>query len=345
MHKIVRKVINHKYAAIDPNVIVEGSIINFDCYIKRFNDFVIIIEKGTRISAELAQKVKQNNNIYITMHEQNAFMSYKKIHNMEDNAVVSVETITLQSVLPQVMRLPEKFNIAPNALKKVEVVYQTTALLMEAIFNDGNEKLPLSAVEKCVHLVVESLEWSDSNLIPEVLHMMPDEYTTHHHSINVAIFSVILGKSLGLQKAELDSLAYAALLHDIGKMRINYDLLLKPSSLNEDEFETIKTHSEGGVEILEKNGITNTKILDAVRYHHEKLDGKGYPEGLRGKHIPKFARIIGMCDVFDALTTRRTYRVNYTSYEALLLMKQQMLKQFDPDYSETFIRLLVSQKH
>lgn len=109
--------------------------------------------------------------------------------------------------------------------------------------------------------------------------------------------------------------------------------------MDEQEFNLIQTHSEVGVEILQKNGVTTPKILDAVLYHHEKLNGQGYPKGLRGKQIPKFASIIGMCDVFDALTTRRTYRVNYSSYEALLLMKQQMAHQFDEHYSDTFIRL------
>jgi len=143
-------------------------------------------------------------------------------------------------------------------------------------------------------------------------------------------------------KSELIDLAYAGLMHDIGKIRIDQMLLLKPSSLDDHEYELVQNHSGYGVEILQNNGIENQKILDAIRHHHEKLDGKGYPNQLRGKRIPKFARIIGMCDVFDALTTRRTYRMSYTSYEALILMKQEMADQFDPYYSETFIRLLAS---
>lgn len=323
-------------------MIQEGSIINFDCFIKRFGDFVIIIEKGTLISAELAYKIKQNEAIYIASHEDKAFQSYKKTHGIEENKGTSVQMTTLQEVLPQVINLSEKLDAAPNVIKKIELVYQMTALLMEAVFNEKGEQIPLSAVEKCIHYIVESLESSDLNLIAPILHMMPDNYTTHHHSTNVAFLSVILGRAIGLHKAELNLLAYAALLHDIGKLRIDQALLLKPSSLDEREFNLIQTHSEGGVEILQKNGVDNPKILDAVLYHHEKLNGQGYPKGLHGKRIPKFARIIGMCDVFDALTTRRTYRINYSSYEALLLMKQQMAHQFDEHYSDVFIHLLAS---
>lgn len=344
MHKIVRRIINHKYTSIDPHMIVEGSILTFDCYIKRFDDFVIIIESGTLITSDLAHKVRQNDKLYITLDDKEAFYSYQKIHGLQEEKIIAIEEITLQSVLPQVMKLPEKFDAAPNAFKKIELVYHMSALLMEAIFNEENEHLPLSAVEKCIHFMVEAIEWSELAIMPNLLQLMPDEYTTHHHSTNVAFFSVVLGKSIGLPKVELNQLAYAALLHDIGKIRIDQALLLKPSSLDEQEFNLIQTHSEVGVEILQKNGVTTPKILDAVLYHHEKLDGQGYPKGLRGKQIPKFARIIGICDVFDALTARRTYRVNYSSYEALLLMKQQMAHQFDEHYSDTFIRLLASKE-
>ena len=341
MHKIVRRIINHKYTAIDPNMIKEGSIINFDCYIKRFDDFVIIIERGTLISAQLARQVKQNEKIYISLDEKDAFNNYKKIVNLENNEI-TLEIINLQHSVSQVMQLREKCNAATNSFKKLEMVYPTTALLMEAIFNESTEKLPLDAIDICTKLLVESLEGDDCTIMGNVLRLMPDEYSTDHHSVNVAIFSIILGKSIGLKKEELLLLAYAALMHDIGKVRIDSMVLQKPSELDEEEYLLIQTHSNSGCEILQNNGLNNLKILDAIRYHHEKLDGKGYPEGLRGKRIPKFARIIGMCDVFDALTTRRTYRNNYSSYEALLLMKEQMAHQFDEHYSDTFIRLLAA---
>lgn len=341
MHKIVRRVINHKYVSIKPESLVEGSIINFDCYIKRFDDFVIIIERGTLISVELSHKVKQNDKLYIALKESEAFKSYKKIYAL-DTEITVVEELKLENVLSEVMSLDKKLMGISGDLKELEMVYQTTALLMEAIFNDRNEKLPLEAIQKCVKYMVNSITCDECSIMSSVLRLMPDEYSTHHHSTNVAIFSTILGKATGIPNGDLIDLTCAALLHDIGKVRIDEKILVKSSSLDEDEYELIKTHSEAGHEILKNNGETNPKVLEGVLYHHEKLDGKGYPHGLRGKRIPKFARIIGMCDVFDALTTRRTYRINYSSYEALLLMKQQMADQFDVLYSDTFIRLLGS---
>lgn len=342
MHKIIRRVINHNYAVIKPDSIVVGSIINFDCYIKRFGDFVIIIERGTLISPELAHKVQQNDKLYISVHEKEAFKSYKKLNAIEEEVTLTIEMVTLSNIVPQIMNAKEKYDSLTNNLTKIELAYNTTALLMEAIFNETTEDLPLGALDICVNLIVESLGCEKCNLMPNILRLMPDEYSTHNHSTNVAMFSIILGSALGLRKSELILLAYAALMHDIGKIRIDQELLLKPSALDESEYALVQTHSNAGVEILQKNGIENPKILEGVLYHHEKLDGQGYPAGLHGKRIPRFARIIGMCDVFDALTTRRTYRTNYSSYEALLLMKEQMKSQFDVQYSDTFIRLLAA---
>jgi len=344
LHKIVRRVINHKYVSIKPESLVEGSIINFDCYIKRFDDFVIIIERGTLITAELSHKVKQNDKVYIEFKESEAFKNYKKIYGL-DTEITVVEALKLENVLSEVNSLEEKLTGVFGNLKVIEMVYKTTALLMEAIFNDRNEKLPVEAIQKCAKYMVNSITCDEDSIMPSLLHLMPDEYSTHHHSTNVAMFSTILGKTTGIPSGDLIHLTCAALMHDIGKVRIDEKILLKSSSLDEDEYEQVKTHSEAGYEILKTNGVTNPKVLDAVLHHHEKLDGKGYPSGLRGKRIPKFARIIGMCDVFDALTTRRTYRINYSSYEALLLMKQEMADQFDVHYSDTFIRLLGSKKH
>lgn len=335
MKRVVRRVINHKYSAINPNILLVGTIIDFDCYIKRFDDYVIIIEAGTLITAELAKTIKQNQEIYISVHEADKLKAYAKESGSEMNQIR-----TVQEMVPIVLKLNQELKQIKNVEIQIEKVYQTTAALMEAIFHEMNETLPLNVLSVSVEELVDCLSMDDINVMPIVLHLIPHEYSTHHHSTNVAIFSIILGKSIGLNKEELMDVAYAGLVHDIGKIRIDRYILLKPTSLEDDEYELIKRHADYGLEILQNNGLENQKILDGVHYHHEKLDGSGYPEKLRGKRIPKFARIIGMCDVFDALTTRRTYRSDYSSYEALLLIKREMAEQFDEHYTDTFIRLL-----
>ena len=340
MKRVVRRVINHKYVAMNPHILVEGTIIDFDCYIKRFDDYVIIIESGTLITPELAKTINQNQEMYISIYEIDKVNVYTKQYGVDNFGIESKKIRTVQEMLPIALTLNEELKQVQGFEAKIEKVYQTTAALMEAIFHEMNETLPLNALGECTEGLIDCLNIPDISVIPVVLRMMPHDYSTHHHSTNVAMLSIILGKSIGLKKEELSDVAYAGLVHDIGKIRIDRYILLKPTSLEDDEYELIKRHADYGLEILRNNGLENQKVLDGVHYHHEKLDGSGYPKKLRGKRIPKVARIIGMCDVFDALTTRRTYRSDYSSYEAILLIKQEMAEQFDEHYIDAFIRLL-----
>lgn len=344
MQKVVRRIINHKYTTLKSDMLIEGAVVDFDCYIKRFNNYVIIIEAGTLITAELAVKLKRIEKIYIAIQDTDKIRGYIERYGLKEKNVVPNPIRSVQEMIPNVMRLKETLQHCEAFEQQLHNVYQTTSELMEAIFGERSETLPLSALDACVDSLVHCLNRDESDVMSIVLRMLPETYTTHHHSTNVAIFSIILGRSIGLTKESLKEVAYAGLLHDIGKMRIDESILVKPTYLEEEEVELIQQHSNYGLEILQNNKIINPRILDAVHYHHEKLDGQGYPARMRGKMIPKFARIIGMCDVFDALTTQRTFRSNYTSYEALIVIKQQMADQFDEKYTDTFIRLLGSSR-
>lgn len=326
MAKVARIFINHQYASIKPDALVKGGIVPFDIYIKRYNDFVIIIEAGTLLDESLYEKLVHHQELFIYKSDMPKVKSDSS--HMEGQRDPLLAAVTLR----------EKSSLTVNAEERLFVVYSTVSEVMESIFESANEKLPLEALSACVHEIVEVLH-SESNLLPIVLKMMPDDYTTHQHSTNVAYFATILGIMMKMKKQELIDLTFAALLHDIGKLRIEAAILEKPCSLEEDEFESVKHHSQMGCEILEQNGIVNQTILKGILHHHERLDGSGYPDQLKGKVIPKVSRIIGVCDVFDALTTNRTFRENYTSFEALLLMKREMHKQFDELLIDLFIQM------
>lgn len=228
MPKVIRRVINHRYTPIKPTFLVIDSVIDFDCFIKRYDDFVIIIESGTLITAELLHKVQQNENIYILKHDSEKVQIYKHAYGV--NAyTISLKGEELASL--DVMNLKKNIESLSNYEKKLELVYQTTASLLESVFEGKSEILPIEAIKLCVESIVWCIDSADTPIMPKVLHLMPDEYSTHHHSTNVAIFSTILGKSIGIVKSELIDLAYAGLMHDIGKIRIDQMLLLKPSSL------------------------------------------------------------------------------------------------------------------
>ena len=145
---------------------------------------------------------------------------------------------------------------------------------------------------------------------------------------------------LGLDEDRLRDLGRSALLHDLGKSEIEHKIVDKDGVLTRFEYEHMQMHPSLGFEIALKIGITNKNILDGIRHHHEKLDGRGYPDNLKGKEISLFPRIIGVCDVFDALTTRRSYKKAMSSYSALHMMKLYMTEHLDMGILDTFIKIL-----
>lgn len=335
MAKVVRIVINHEYTPMKPDKLVRGEIVPFNIYIKRYNDFVIIIEAGTLLDEGLYEKLSQHPHIYIFNRDESKlkeYCSHRKTITLDEGFTKKKDPVA------SALTIKEQLETMDEIEKRVLFVYTTVSDLMESIFESGSEELPLDALSSSVSGIIDVMR-AQANVLPIVLKMTPDNYSTQHHSTNVACFSTILGIMLKMKDQELNDLTYAALLHDIGKLRIDESILEKSSYLEEKEFELVKHHSQMGCEILEQNGIVKQTILKGVLHHHERLDGSGYPDGLRGKVIPKISRIIGVCDVFDALTTNRTYRENYTSFEALMLIKREMHTQFDENLVDMFIQL------
>ncbi|MFO7568720.1 MAG: HD domain-containing protein [Smithellaceae bacterium] len=142
-----------------------------------------------------------------------------------------------------------------------------------------------------------------------------DPYT-HGHSARVSQLSLLVGEAIGLSPEELKDLEVACLFHDVGKIKTPDSILLKPAGLNQPEYEEMIQHVEDGAAILDK-APSLRKYIPAVRHHHERQDGKGYPDGLTGDNIPVFAAIIAIADTFDAMTTDRPYRKAFTEEEAL----------------------------
>ncbi len=163
-----------------------------------------------------------------------------------------------------------------------------------------------------------------------------DRYT-HMHSANVAEYSVVVGRQLGASRDFLEMLDMAGHLHDIGKIGIPEHILLKPGRLTEDEYDVLKGHPEMGAKILAPLPAMED-VITAVRYHHERFDGTGYPKGLRGGEIPLAARIISVCDAFDAMTTDRPYRKALSPVSALKILNNERGGQFDSGIVDAIVK-------
>ncbi len=336
MRKIAKIIIDINYKPINIDTLVKGEIIPFDIYIKRYNDFVVIIEANTVLDETLMAILIKHETVYTNRYDSYKLNGYTSLNN---SITLLKHSNTIEDPISNALMIKEEIAHIEVLKQKLSFIYSTTAKLIQYFFDKRDEKLHSDAVYACVGEIVDTLN-TDENVMSIILKIIPKEYTTHHHSTNVAFFVAIIGNKLKMNRQELFDLTYSGLLHDIGKMRIDSKTLEKPSTLKENEFETIKQHSLAGYDILVKNGIINQTILKGVMHHHESLDGTGYPDQLKGKTIPRSARIIGMCDAFDALTTKRTFRKSYTSFEALLLMKRNMSAQFDEKLVDILIQML-----
>jgi diguanylate cyclase (GGDEF)-like protein/putative nucleotidyltransferase with HDIG domain len=155
------------------------------------------------------------------------------------------------------------------------------------------------------------------------------DHTTHDHLMRVQTYAVEIGKDLGVPDAELNAVRAASLLHDIGKLAVPEHILSKPGKLTPEEFEKMKIHPIVGAEILSRVQFPYP-VAPIVRSHHEKWNGKGYPDGLKGEEIPIGARILSVVDCFDALTSERPYRRAMSPEEAMALLKSDSGHSFDP---------------
>ncbi len=164
-----------------------------------------------------------------------------------------------------------------------------------------------------------------------------DPYTKQHSAM-VSNYAMSIAKAYGCSQEEIDKLYVAGNLHDIGKIGIPDNILLKPGRLTEEEYEVIKKHPLTGSNIIGHLGMW-TDEQGIIRHHHERYDGKGYPDGLKGKEIPFLSRVLSVADVFDALTTDRAYRQKMSDDVAVKIIKEGDGSQFDPEIVAVFVDL------
>jgi HD-GYP domain-containing protein (c-di-GMP phosphodiesterase class II) len=174
---------------------------------------------------------------------------------------------------------------------------------------------------------------TNSNVLPrELFRLARHDFNTFTHVTNVASYGVLLAEKFGLAKGDdLEKIAKAAILHDIGKRFISASILTKPAKLDPDERAIIETHPQRGYEELVTRGDMNFEQLMLVYQHHERVDGKGYPVGLAGDEIHPWAKMLAVVDVFDAMTGTRPYRRPATSQEAMEYISRNAGTHFDAE--------------
>lgn len=225
-------------------------------------------------------------------------------------------------------------NLTSDSLSQIRDVYYEFKLSSGKI-NDSTIKKISLIIDK---LITELLYKDD--LTYNVIDFKNFDSYTFQHCLNVAILSISTGISLGLSEHNLRDLGLAGLLHDIGKMSIPVEILNKPGQLTDDEYEIIKRHPINASKQLEN--LVSYDVLRAIESHHEKLDGTGYPYNKKANNINNYAKILAVCDVYDALTSDRSYRKSAFPNEVIEYIMGCADTHFDYEILKHFIKIIVA---
>ncbi|MCC6153050.1 MAG: HD-GYP domain-containing protein [Candidatus Hydrogenedentes bacterium] len=224
--------------------------------------------------------------------------------------------------------------------ERSQVLYESATYLMRSLFDSPRspEMVPRS---KAMVANASALLRNEQVAFEHLLSLISYDYYTYTHSVNVFLFSYMLAQFAGYNDpALLQDLGEGALLHDIGKSLIDASIIQCEGKLTDSQWNEMKKHPEYGLEILRQHNAFGELALKIVLHHHEKLDGSGYPHGLKGYEIDPVVRISTIADVFDAMTTRRPYRDAVESFPALQVMRKEMSHQLDPSLFRMFVEMM-----
>ncbi|NWF67248.1 MAG: HD-GYP domain-containing protein [Campylobacterales bacterium] len=308
-----------KFFEIEISSLIIDSVITFELFISQENGLKSILKPNTKITQQLLNKL-HSLSIEKVLTEDIQRINYIKY--LEDN----IRLIIAQNYFDQ--------------KTKSKVIYDTASDITQNLFENPDAMKNIRRSSKAVvDILLNNILQSDNALL-SMMSVSSYDYYTYTHCVDVSMYSLSLGKMLQFEQIDLVRLGTSALLHDIGKTKIENEIINKNGRLTDDEFLKIKKHPEFGYEIAKNLGQFDRDILSGIVSHHEKLDGTGYPSGLKNGQITNFAQIIAIADVFDALTTKRSYKPALGSFDALRLMRNEMSNHLNKSYLELFIKML-----
>jgi putative nucleotidyltransferase with HDIG domain len=218
-----------------------------------------------------------------------------------------------------------KFAGAPFSTSDLQIVLILSSQVVTAMENAGLFEDLRENYFRTVQALVAAVEAKDPY--------------TRWHSTNVAKYAVAIARDLGMSPSQLEEMHIAAILHDVGKIGISELIISKPERLSREEFDIMKDHPAHGIRILEPIGFSPT-IISAIYQHHERYDGKGYPQGLVGEDIILAARVLNVADTIDAMVSERPYRGMISTDEVLRELERESGGQFDPRVTASARRLI-----
>ncbi len=227
------------------------------------------------------------------------------------------------------MSMSHNLRMIPGLFLNISTVLTITIIYLSQAKVEREKKRLRSLFEQTAVTLVGAIDAKDTY--------------THGHSSRVAEYSRKLAEMKGMSEKQCDEIYYTALLHDVGKIGVPENIINKPGKLTDEEFEYIKQHPGQGAQILEK--INEYPFLSiGAHFHHERYDGRGYPEEKKGYDIPENARIISVADAYDAMTSKRSYRDPMPQEKVREQIEKGIGTQFDPEYAKLMLKLIDADK-
>lgn len=225
----------------------------------------------------------------------------------------------------------------PRAKVTFEEARDQVEGVLESISN--GEAFDIAASRKAIQSCVASV-LKNANALLWLTQVKDQDRYTAEHSLRVGILAIAFGRFLGFNDSDLETLGLCGMLHDVGKIKIPDEILNKPARLSRVEFEIMKEHAVLGKAILLEQQNVESIIIDTAHYHHERLDGSGYPEKLNAAYLHPYIRMISIVDVYDAITSTRPYKDGSPAFDALKIIFSERGKYFDTELVEAFIRMV-----
>lgn len=311
--------------------------------VNQMSDSYIVLDKSNNITDfnEPFCKTFNVDNNNLKKLNLKAFLKEIKTSDLDQKKIIDISKKVKNE------NKPINFEHTFDELQKTFQIEVTPITLNETIlgvlflFKDITQHIKYTTeLEKHKKELTEKLEKTYVETIQTIQHTVEaKDLYTRGHSNRVSEYSVLIGKKLGLSEDDISRLRIGGLFHDVGKIGISDSILQKDGKLTDEEYLEIKEHPTIGAQILSNSSIFE-EIIPIVKYHHERYDGKGYPEGLKGNDIPYLARITAIADAYDAMTSRRVYRDSLSLDVVIDEIKKNKGTQFDPEIADVFLDIL-----
>jgi HD-GYP domain-containing protein (c-di-GMP phosphodiesterase class II) len=265
------------------------------------------------------------------------------LSDTEEEAAVPKKEWKPEELVPQELR-EAIYDKALPPEKKAKVVYSSSVDIMQKLLEDPKAE-NIGEVKKGI-AEMANLIMSDDQTSSQLLKLTSHDYYTYTHCVNVGIYSMLLAKAVfkGTDAHNMQELASGFFLHDIGKVNIDTALINKQGKFTVEEMQLMKLHPEFGYKLLSDTSQLTKECRIIVMHHHERVDGTGYPKGIKDEDIHIYGRICCIADVYDALTSQRSYKQSRNPFEAFKIMKEEMLGHFSMNIFEKFVRLFAPGK-